>query len=75
MARSSAHKQEANGDPGELLTPNQLASEWHVSARTIVRYVAEGKLQGIKLPSGHIRIRRADADAAITEVGPEKASA
>lgn len=53
----------------EFVTPGQLASEWHVSRRTIVRYIADGKLAATKLPSGHLRIRRSDADAAITQIG------
>lgn len=53
----------------EWLTVSQLAAEWHVSSRTINRYIADGKLVATKLPSGNHRISRADADAALTKVG------
>ncbi|MGW8936149.1 helix-turn-helix domain-containing protein [Gordonia terrae] len=64
-----------NRDDQEFLTPGQLAAEWHVSTRTIVRYVADGKLSATKLPSGHLRIRRADAEASVTRLNENRASA
>lgn len=60
---------------GEFLTVSELADEWHVSRRTIVRYIADGKLSATKLPSGYFRISRSDADAALTRVRAQKASA
>ena len=64
MAKS--HTQGEN----DYLTVSQLAAEWHVSSRTINRYIADGKLAATKLPSGNHRIARSDADAALTKVGP-----
>ena len=52
----------------ELLTPGQLAREWKVSPRTVARYIADGKLPATKLPSGRVRIRRGDADGAVTRL-------
>lgn len=48
-----------------LLTPAQLAREWNVSPRTVLRYIERGYLKATRLPSGHHRISRADADAAV----------
>lgn len=69
MDMDSSHKS------AEVLTVSQLADEWHVSKRSILRYVAGGKLAALKLPGGQLRISRADADAAITRIGSEQASA
>lgn len=50
----------------ELLTPSQIATEWHVSTRTIQRYIANGLIKATRLPSGYARVRRSDAEAALT---------
>lgn len=50
----------------EILTPKQVADEWHVSVRTIQRYIANGLIKATRLPSGHARIRRSDAEAALS---------
>ena len=51
----------------EILTPSQVAAEWHVSVRTIQRYIANGQLKATRLPSGYARIRRSDAEAALKQ--------
>ena len=53
-------------DQDELLTPSQIAAEWHVSVRTIQRYIAKGQIKAVRLPSGFARVRRSDAEAALT---------
>ena len=49
----------------EILTPGQVANEWQISVRTIQRYIADGRLKAFRLPGGHSRIRRSDADSAL----------
>ncbi|QFG09665.1 helix-turn-helix DNA binding protein [Gordonia phage Pipp] len=44
-----------------------------MSVRTIQRYIANGTIRATRLPSGHARVRRADAEAALTS--DDKASA
>jgi excisionase family DNA binding protein len=54
--------------PGEqLLSIAEVARLWHVSARTVQRYIADGKLKALRLPGGGYRIRPEDADAALAE--------
>ena len=50
----------------EILTTGQVAKEWHVSVRTIQRYIANGQLKAVRLPSGIARVRRSDAEAALS---------
>jgi excisionase family DNA binding protein len=40
-----------------LLTTAEVAKTWHVSLRTVQRYIADGKLPAVQLPGGHYRIR------------------
>ncbi|MGV8874824.1 MAG: helix-turn-helix domain-containing protein [Rhodococcus sp. (in: high G+C Gram-positive bacteria)] len=51
--------------PTEILTVGQVASEWGVSARTIQRYIASGRIVATRLPGGQSRIKRSDAEAAL----------
>lgn len=53
-------------DQDDLLTPSQIAAEWHVSTRTVQRYIAKGLIKATRLPSGYARIRRSDAEAALS---------
>ena len=46
----------------ELLTSSEAARMLRVSKATITRYVRLGQLPAIRLPSGHLRIRRRDID-------------
>jgi len=48
--------------PDELLTTTEAAKLLGVDRSTVARYVRQGKLPAIRLPSGHTRIRRADVD-------------
>jgi excisionase family DNA binding protein len=52
----------------ELLTVAEVAARWHLSVRTVHRYIAAGKLKAVQLPGGQYRIRVADADAAEREI-------
>jgi excisionase family DNA binding protein len=51
----------------ELLTVAQVAERWQVHTRTVKRWIADGKLKAVRLPSGRYRIRAADADAALRD--------
>lgn len=51
----------------DMLTMQQIADDWNISLRTVQRYVAKKKLKVTRLPGGQPRIRRADAEAALTE--------
>lgn len=53
-------------DTDEILTTSQIAAEWHVSTRTVQRYIQNGQLRAIRLPSGRTRVRRSDAEAALS---------
>ncbi|TFI42065.1 helix-turn-helix domain-containing protein [Rhodococcus sp. 1R11] len=55
-----------DGSASDLLSVGQVASDWGVSVRTIQRYVTDGRIAATRLPSGRYRIRRSDADAALT---------
>lgn len=48
--------------PDELLTSSEAAQMLRVSKATITRYVRLGQLPAIRLPSGHLRIRRRDIE-------------
>lgn len=52
-------------DDDDELTVSQIAADWGVSRRTIQRYISRGHLPALRLPSGHHRIRRGDADAVL----------
>ncbi len=51
--------------PGDLLTSTEAAKLLGVDRSTVVRYIRQGKLPAIKLPSGHTRIRRDDVERLI----------
>jgi excisionase family DNA binding protein len=51
----------------DLLTVAEVARIWHVSISTVHRWITEGKLKAVRLPSGRYRIRAADAEAALRE--------
>lgn len=46
-----------------LLTTAEAARKLTVSDETIRRWIADGKLPAITLPSGQYRIRKADVEA------------
>lgn len=51
----------------EYLTAPEVAAIFKVHLRTVQRYIASGKLRATRLPGGReYRIRRADAEAALT---------
>jgi excisionase family DNA binding protein len=51
----------------DLLTVAEVARIWHVSISTVHRWITEGKLNAVQLPSGRYRIRASDAEAALRE--------
>jgi excisionase family DNA binding protein len=48
-----------------LLTPDQVAERLHLSPLTVVDWLRQGKLRGVKL-SKHWRVREGDLQAFIT---------
>jgi len=48
--------------PGEWLTTGQAAELLGVSRSTVVRYIEAGTLDARRLPGGHWRVRRTDAE-------------
>jgi excisionase family DNA binding protein len=57
-----------------LLTPAEVADRLRVSKRTVRRWVNDGKLQAVTLPSGHVRIEEADLEALMAPTDPEVAA-
>ena len=45
-----------------------------VSDETLRRWAEKGQIRHIKLPSGRLRFRRADLEAALTPVEPQEAA-
>ncbi|AGT94066.1 excisionase [Rhodococcus erythropolis CCM2595] len=45
------------------------AAELSVSTRTIRRYIAEGKIEGVRVGSRLIRVNRRSLDAFVTPMG------
>jgi excisionase family DNA binding protein len=43
-----------------VMTTAEVAAEFGVDVRTVARWARSGKLQCIRLPSGHRRYRRED---------------
>ncbi|QBI97723.1 helix-turn-helix DNA-binding protein [Gordonia phage Dogfish] len=62
MSNRHIHSESATSGADDLLTTRQIATEWHVSVRTVQRYIASGRLPAVRLPGGQRRIRRADVD-------------
>lgn len=53
--------------PDDLLSPQEVAAILRVTDRTVLRYIEDGVLSGIRLPGGRLwRIRRADVEALLT---------
>lgn len=43
-------------EPRELMTPTEVGKALRVDAKTVTRWVAAGRLRGIKTPGGQIRL-------------------
>lgn len=52
------------------LTPAQAAKRLGVSARTLWRYQEAGRIEPVRLPSGHRRFRVEDVDALAPQGSP-----
>jgi excisionase family DNA binding protein len=48
-----------------LLTPEEVAERLRVSPRSVRRWIADGKLSAVTLPSGRVRIDEVAIDALI----------
>jgi excisionase family DNA binding protein len=55
----------------ELLTSGDVAELLDVSGETIRRWADAGLIVHIRLPSGHLRFRRADIDDILEPFTPE----
>lgn len=53
---------------GTWLTVGEVAQMLGVSDTTVRQYVADGRLDATRLPSGHRRIRRTSAEAMHREI-------
>lgn len=53
-------------DQTSYLTYTEAAELLRVSVRTVSRYVADGRLPAVTLPTGRPRLRRADVEALLT---------
>lgn len=56
--------------PDELVSAIVAAQILHVSDETIRRWVAEGLLRHVRLPSGQVRFWRSDIEAILEPVEP-----
>jgi len=50
-----------------LLTPAEVARELAVTPQTVRRYIAQGRLSCSRLPSGRIRIPRAEVERMLSQ--------
>lgn len=53
--------------PEKLITPREAAEILNVDPATVRRYVRLGLLPARRLPSGYIRLRRADVEGLLRE--------
>ena len=54
-------------NPEKLITPREAAEILNVDPATVRRYVRLGLLPAKRLPSGYIRLRRADVEALLRD--------
>jgi excisionase family DNA binding protein len=59
-------------DESDMLTTTQAAAMLGVDRATVARWVRLGQLAAVRLPSGHIRIRRRDLEKLLAEDGGEE---
>ncbi|WP_041816136.1 helix-turn-helix domain-containing protein [Rhodococcus erythropolis] len=52
-----------------LISIAEAAAEVSVSTRTIRRYIADGKIEGVRIGSRLIRVNRKSLDALVTPMG------
>lgn len=50
-------------DEPTFLSPSEVAAELEVSPTSIRRWIRDGRLRSIRLPSGQRKVRRADVEA------------
>lgn len=46
-----------------LLTPAEVADQLRVHPKTVSRWARAGRVQSIRTPGGHYRLRESDVDA------------
>ncbi|MGH2352268.1 MAG: helix-turn-helix domain-containing protein [Chloroflexota bacterium] len=61
---------EVQFDPAIFMTPEEAAAECSVSKRTVLRWIKAGRLPGIRLASGIVRIQRPAFDVSTGRVKP-----
>lgn len=57
--------------PLDLLTKNEVADLLRVSPKTVYNYTASGILKGHKLGKRKVLYKRAEVEAALTEIEPK----
>jgi excisionase family DNA binding protein len=57
-----------------FLTIPEAAAEFHVSESSVRRWVKNGRLKAIRLPSGRRKIRREDVNAIMADNTPADAA-
>lgn len=62
------------GQPPDLLTTGEAARELSVTDETIRRWIADGLIAAITLPSGQFRIRRENVEAILATDSPAGAA-
>ena len=58
--------------PQEWLTTGQAAALLGISRSTVVRYIEAGTLEARRLPGGHWRIARSDAEKLLRSDSPSR---
>lgn len=56
-----------------LLTADEVCDLFKIHKRTLTRWVNDGKLPAVTLPSGRVRYRQADVDAILATADQPKA--
>ena len=57
--------------PGDLLTTTEAAKLLGITRTTVYRYVRDGRLPAIKLPTGHTRIPREAVEKLRRQLGED----
>ncbi len=70
-AKMEVRKPQERSYVGMLLKPSDVATILQVNPATILRWIKDGKLPAIRLPSGVFKVRGETVDAILREYEPE----